>query len=494
MNLRKQKELLDQTRNILQMAMVRLQEELIYTLTQNQQCFDHGYVPLRICEENHIYEESIVSVKHDSVQNASRRESSSTETEEYVLDLLHPDMIPQIKSIANIMFASRYDQEFCQAFIGFGRCAFTVYMKILNVEELSIEDVLKMEWKCLNSRIRKWGLAMKNFIGLYLANAKHLFDQVLGEYGHISLTCLIEASKASVMCLLNFGHAVAIGPHRPEWLYCLLDMYEVLAALIPDVDALFPEDIGSFIRIEFYDLLTRLADSAKVIFKELENYIGSISSTRPWANGGIHPLTKYVINYILANVDLEQNLSGPVAAQVQSLTSVLEANLDNMSNLYSDSSLKHIFLLNNIHYMVEKIRNSKLRTYFGDEWVKSHSRKFQWHAMSYQRYTWSSILSLLRYDWNAGRATLKARCRDFTLAFNDVYKNQTGFCVPNIHLRQELRISASITVVQAYRTFLGIKAHTIGEKHIKYSAHDLENYIMDLYEGSSKSVNHSRKR
>ncbi|KAI3463809.1 hypothetical protein Pfo_020472 [Paulownia fortunei] len=291
------------------MAMVRLQEELIYTLTQNQQCFDHGYVPLRICEENHIYEESIVSVKHDSVQNASRRESSSTETEEYVLDLLHPDMIPQIKSIANIMFASRYDQEFCQAFIGFGRCAFTVYMKILNVEELSIEDVLKMEWKCLNSRIRKWGLAMKNFIGLYLANAKHLFDQVLGEYGHISLTCLIEASKASVMCLLNFGHAVAIGPHRPEWLYCLLDMYEVLAALIPDVDALFPEDIGSFIRIEFYDLLTRLADSAKVIFKELENYIGSISSTRPWANGGIHPLTKYVINYILCFAEYDDTIN-----------------------------------------------------------------------------------------------------------------------------------------------------------------------------------------
>ncbi|KAI3454815.1 hypothetical protein Pfo_011478 [Paulownia fortunei] len=512
------KELFDQAQSTLQMAMARLQDELIYTLVQNKQCFEHEYVSLPACEENPIYEESIVSNEDDSVENESQRERSSTETEEYVTDLIHPDVIPQIKSIANIMFASGYGQEFCQAFTRFWRDTLAEYMTILDMEQFSIEDVLQMEWKCLNSRIRKWRLAIKSIIGVYLASAKRLFDQVLGEYDHISSTCLIEASKAPLLCLLNFGQAVSIGPHRPEWLYCLLDMYEVLAALIPDVDALFPEETGSLVRIEFHELLTRLGDSAKVIFNDLGNHIASCSSTTPFANGGIHPLTKYVMNYILCfaeygdtlnlllqaqdrensdgghSVDVRQNISCAVATHLQSLTSILEANLDTKSSLYKDCSLKHIFMMNNIHYMVQKIRNSKISPYFGDDWIRNHVGKFRQHAMCYERVTWSSILTLLRDDGKVGKATLKARCRAFTTAFEGVYKNQTRWCVPDLQLREDLRISASKTVIQAYRNFVSKITNSIGEKHIKYTEQDLGNYILDLLEGSSKSLNQSQKR
>ncbi|KAG6387225.1 hypothetical protein SASPL_152412 [Salvia splendens] len=100
----------------------------------------------------------------------------------------------------------------------------------------------QMEWKHMNSRIRKWHVAMRRIIGVYLSSAKRLFDQVL-------------------FCLLNFGHAVLIGPHNPEWLFCLLDMYEVLADLMPDLDALFPQEAESLIRIEFHELVLELGES-----------------------------------------------------------------------------------------------------------------------------------------------------------------------------------------------------------------------------------------
>ncbi|KAK4436973.1 Exocyst complex component EXO70E2 [Sesamum alatum] len=504
------KELFDRAHSILQMAMARLQEELIHILVQNKQCFAHEYVSLPSCEQNPVYEEdSVVSNEDESFENASQRESSSIETEEYVMDLIHPDVIPHVKSIADVMFASGYNQEFCQAFSGFWRDTFAEFLIILDVEQFSIEDVLQMEWKYLNSRIRMWRHAIKSIISIYVASAKRLFDQVLGEHGHMSSACLIEASKAPVLCLLNFGHAVSIGPHKPEWLYCLLDMYEVLATLVPDMDALFPEEIGSVVRVEFYELLRRLGDSATVIFKELGNHIASCSSTTPFPNGGIHPLTKYVINYIMCfaeygdilnlllqaqdtvDSDVGQNA---VATHLQSLTSILEANLDNKSNLYKDSALKHIFMMNNIHYMVQKIGDSKIVLYFGDDWIRNHVGKFRKHAMCYERVTWSSILALLCGDGRTGKATLKARCRDFAAAFEDVHKNQTRWRVPDPRLREDLRISASKTVIPAYRNFVSKITSSIGEKHIKYTVQDLETYILDLLEGSSKSLNHSRKR
>lgn len=351
------------------MTMMNLQEELIYSLTQNKQCFEHGYISLPTCENDPVHQESTLLVN-----TSPRRSSSSSETEELVSDLLDPDMIRRIKSIAGIMFASNNDEEFCDAFVRFGKGAFGMYLTILDVEKLSTEDVLRMEWRPLNSIIRKWRYAINNFFGPYLAKGKLVFDQVLGEYGHISSSCLMEASKPSLMRLLNFGIAVAVGPHRPEWLFSLLDMYEVLVLAIQSVEALFPNDIGSCIRVEVDKLLERLHDCAKLNLLEFGNTIRAFSSARPFPNGGIHPRTRFVINYILCfeeyadtlnlilkekdgDADVEQSISGAVAAHLHSFTSALEANIANMSELYNDTSLKHIFMMNNIHYMGVKIKN-----------------------------------------------------------------------------------------------------------------------------------------
>ncbi|KAL8457592.1 hypothetical protein ACS0TY_034642 [Phlomoides rotata] len=453
MPLSRSRELFDCAQSVVQMAMDRLQSELILTLVQNKQC-----------------------------------------ELEYVMDLIHPDVIPQIKSIADTMFTSGYSQEFCQSFTGFWRDTFSDHLSnILANEHLSVEDVLHMEWKSLNSRIRKWRVAMKSMIGCYLGSAKCLFDQVLGGY---SSSCLLEASRAQILSLLNFGQAVAIGPHKPEWLFCLLNMYEVLCALEPDVDALF-ETEGSLIRIEFQELLTRIQDSIKAIFKHLGNHIATCSSATPFTTGGIHHLTKYVVNYILCLAEygnLDFLLPNPVEAYLQSLTSILETNIEKRSSLYTDCALKHIFLMNNIHYMVQKISNSRMRPYFGDDWIRDHVVKYRQHAMWYERVTWSSIIMLLRDDdGKNGKATLKARCRDFGAAFEQLYKNQTKWVVPDLQLREEVRISAS-KILQAYRNFVKKITNSIGEKHIKYSEQELGTYILDLLEGSSKSLNHSRKR
>ncbi|XP_057464450.1 exocyst complex component EXO70E2-like [Actinidia eriantha] len=514
-----QKELLDRAHSVLQMAMERLEAELLHILAQNQQSFEPEYMSFHSCEEDIVSNVSIVSTEDESIGNTSQRDSSGTESEDHIVDLVHPDLISYIKSIANVMFASHYDQEFCHAFTNFWKDALDEYFFTLRIDKLSIEGLLKMEWNCLNGKINKWIRAVKYVIRVYLAGEKRLFDQVLGEFGSVYSTCFVEASKGPMLCLLNFGEAVAIGTRRPEKLFKLLHMYEVLADLLQDVDSLFSSEVGSFIRTEFHELIMKLGDTVRATFMDFGHAVALNPSTNPCSKGVIHPLTKYVMNYIntivvyactlnllldgvqdgAELVPVAQNISldnfCPLAHHLRSLASSLEHNLDNKSRLYKDSSLKHIFMMNNIHYMVQKVRDSELVTLFGGEWIREYTAKFQQHATSYERVTWSSALSLLRDDGNTSRKSiLKERYRGFNIYLEEVYKIQTGWFIPDTELRKDLRISISQNVIHAYQTFIGKNSGVIGEKHINYTADELENFILDFFEGSPMRLPSTHKK
>ena len=129
------------------------------------------------------------------------------------------------------MFASKYHQEFCQAFITSRRHALDEYFVILKMEKLSIENVLKMEWSHLNFEMKKWIWAAKIIVKVYLASEKRLCKQILGHFGYVYQSCFTEISKCFLMPLLDFGEAIAMGTHTLERLFRLLDMYEVLRIL-----------------------------------------------------------------------------------------------------------------------------------------------------------------------------------------------------------------------------------------------------------------------
>ncbi|XP_010258046.1 PREDICTED: exocyst complex component EXO70B1 [Nelumbo nucifera] len=541
LNKGEENKLLCRAHSILQTAMVRLEEEFSNILIQNRQPFEPEHMSFRSSEGDIVDDVSTVSVYDNAGEDSLRRDSCSKGIEEYIIDLVNPDVIPDLKCIADVMFMSNFDHECRQAYINIRKDALDECLFILEMEKLSIEDVLKMEWSSLNCNIKKWMRAMKPFIRVYLASEKRLCDQIFGEFGPVSSTCFVETSKASMLQLLNFSEAIAIGPRRPEKLFRLLDMYEVLADLLPDVDALFSDDTGSSIQFECREGLKRLGDSVRGTLLEFENAVRSNTSTNPFAGGGIHPMTRYVMNFIKALTDYSDTLNFilkdkdgvdleslspnvnpvieeekdtesssyntcPMAHHLQSITSILESNLDGKSKLYKDASMQHFFVMNNICYMVQKVKGSELGALLGDNWIRRHNWKFQQHAMSYERAAWSSVLSFLRDEGisdagsnSVSKALLKKRIRNFNLAFEEVYKSQTGWVIPDPQLREDLRISLSLKVVQAYRTFMGRHASQLdggwhSDKYIKYSADDLQNYLLDLFEGSPRSLHNSRRR
>lgn len=521
-------DLLRRAHDILQTAMARLEEEFRHLLVQNRQPFEPEHMSFRSSEDDFMEGGSVISSGDDSLEDVVQRYSMGRSSEDYVIELLHHDVIRDLKSIANLMFDSNYGRECSQVFVSVQKDALDDCLFILEVEKLSIEDVLKMEWNALNWRIRRWIRAMKLFVRVYLASEKMLTDQIFDDLDAVSSVCFAESSKSAILQLLNFCEAIAIGPHQPEKLIRVLDMYELLEDLVPDILSLYSDDqSGSSVGFECLDILQRIGDCAKATFLEFESAVASNVSTNAFSGGGVHPLTKYVMNYIKILMDYSRTLdsvlkdehasdplpvspdlspdergnTSPMSVHFRSLISILECNLDGKSKLYKEDSQQHLFLMNNIHYMAEKVKNSEVRSVLGDDWIKKHNWKFQQHAMNYERATWSSILALLRDEGiqNPGsnsisRSLLKERLQSFYVAFEEVYKNQTGWVIPDPQLREDLRISTSLKVIQAYRTFVGRHVNHISEKHIKYSADDLEDHLLDFFEGSQKSLHGGYKK
>ncbi|KAI3768517.1 hypothetical protein L2E82_19257 [Cichorium intybus] len=524
---------------LLQTSMARIEEEFRHILVHNRQNFEPEHFSFRSCEDDGLDENSVLSFGDDSIDESVQRDSISRGAEVFIMDLVNPMVIPDLKSISNLMFDSNYGRECSQAFISVRKDALDDCLFILEIEKLSIEDVMKMEWVSLNSKIRRWTRAIKIFVRIYLASEKFLCEQVFGQGESVSSVSFSESSKASVLQLLNFAEAIAIGPHQPEKLLRILDMYEVLSDLMPDIEGLYSDENGSYIRTEWQDVLTRVGDCVKATFIEFENKVGTNTSNTAFPGGGNHHLTRYVMNYIKTLTDFSDELnaclkdhrvgddndsssspdtspgheddsnngnssSSPMALHFRSLMSILECNLEEKSKLYKDEALGHLFMMNNINYMAEKVKSSELRNVLGDDWIRKRNWKFQQYAMSYERATWSSILNLLREDSlhhsgsgssnSTSKTVLRERLQAFYTAFEDIYKNQTGWSIPNTQLRDDLRISMSLKVIQAYRTFVGRHANTISEKYIKYTADDLENHILDLFEGTPKSLQSFHRR
>ncbi|KAK8958358.1 hypothetical protein KSP40_PGU019861 [Platanthera guangdongensis] len=497
----------------------QVEDEFVNLLTQYRQPLEPEHMSFRSSEEDSSEDFTSSSFDEEAIQGKIQHESSRN-SEYFGVDLIHPGVVADLRTIAETMLGSKYDKECRQAYIGVRKDAMEECLSVLRIEKPSIDEVLQLDWASLNAMIKRWNQALKIFIRVYLSSEIRLCDLIFGDFSESwRQSCFLEISKSSVMQFLNLGEAIAVGPLKPEKLFRILDMYECLAGLLADIESLFPGASGSSILDECGEVLLRLGECGIRTLHEFEAAIHRYTSTTGFAGGGVHPITSYVMNYIKALTDYRVTLNtlllgeeeedgdspSPVAAIFHSITSILESNLADRSMLYVDKALQSLFLMNNICYMVQKVKDSDLRNVLGDDWIRSHSRKFRQHATNYERASWNPVLLYLKDDgiYNHGsnvpsRTVLKERFKSFNQALEEVYRNQTAWSVPNVDLREDLKISISVKVLQAYRTFMGrYSGHLDAVRHrqnyIKYYPEDLELALLDLFEGTPK-VMHPRRR
>lgn len=305
-------------------------------------------------------------------------------------------------------------------------------------------------------------------------------------------------------------------------------MYDALAGVLPNLEAMVSD---GFLISEAHGVLSGLGEAATGTFAEFENAIKSENSKKAMQNAEIHPLIRYVMNYVRLLVDYSKTMNSlledeevqdlpnerdnddnlqlestsPLARRLLTLLSSLESNLMEKSKLYEDVAMQFIFLMNNILYIVKKVKDSELAQLLGDNWLRRHSGQIRQYETSYLRASWSKVLSCLKDEGiggstsNASKVALKEKFKNFNAGFEEICRVQTAWKVSDAQLRDELIISVSEKVIPAYRSFLGrfrnqLESGRNSGKYIKYTPEDLENSLSDLFEGSAAVLHHLRRK
>ncbi|OAE20412.1 hypothetical protein AXG93_4905s1120 [Marchantia polymorpha subsp. ruderalis] len=438
--------------------------------------------------------------------------------------LIAPRIVPQLHEMAQRMIGAAFHQQCLKAYRDVRSSTLEQSLRKLGVEKLSKEDVQKMQWEALEGKIGNWIQYMRAAVKLLFAGERKLCDQVFYHLDPIREKAFAEVTESSMMMLLSFGDAIARSKKSPERLFVLLDMYETMRDLLPEIEFVFSGEQAQPMREAAKNLAKKLAQTATETFNDFEEAVEKDATRTPVLDGTVHPLTSYVINYIKFLLDYQTTLkqlfgekdngdkaTSKLAAATMRIMLVLQSNLDGKSKLYKDVALTNLFLMNNTHYMVKSVRRSDAKELLGDDWVQRHRRIVQQHAQGYQRAAWAKALSYLSGSslassggsgglGNSGdasgtgisRAVLKDRFKQFNTIFEELHIRQSQWTIADPELRDAVRLQVAEVLLPAYRSFLKRYSSILEngknpQKYIKYSPEDLERLLGEFFEGKMRA-------
>ncbi|XVE79653.1 hypothetical protein DITRI_Ditri14bG0075400 [Diplodiscus trichospermus] len=527
---RSSSEKLVQAQTLMQTAMKLLEKEFYQILKSNKTYLDPESVSTRSSSRPSVSRSSFSDFEEDESENESRDENDSIPEVERVSLAAMADL----RAIAEAMISAGYAKECIKVYKVIRKSIVDEALYNLGVERtLTFQQIQKMEWEALEVKIKNWLNAVKMAVKTLFFGERILCDQVFSISPSIRESCFSEISKEAALALFGFPENVAKCKKTTEKMFRFLDLYEAVSDLWPEIESIFSFESTSTVRSTAVNSLIRLGDAVRTMLTDFEMAIQKDSSKTTVPGGGIHPLTRYVMNYIsfladysgvlsdivadwpltipsplpesyFGSPDNEESISSPISVRLAWLILVMLCKLDGRAAMYKDVALSYLFLANNLQYVVGKVRQSNLKFLLGDDWVKKHEQKVKQFASNYERMGWNKVLASLPEDPTAEIPVdqVKEHFRKFSMAFEEAYKKQSSWVVPDPKLRDEIKISLARRVGPIYKEFFetygGVQQRyeMWAESPIRYTPDDLGNYWSDLFygSGSSGSVSSSSSR
>ncbi|KAI3966281.1 hypothetical protein MKX01_027449 [Papaver californicum] len=514
--------LLTRSQNLMETAMKRLEKEFYQILSANRDRLDpesvsgHGGSEKSRGSTFSDYDEEIdQSSDEDEIQRAS---NSINEVEQVGTVAMN-----DLKMISDCMISSGYGKEIVRIYKIIRKSIVDEGLYKLGVERLTPTQINKMDWETLDFKIKNWVYAVKVAV-----RTLFLGERILCDYVFTSETsrqpCFTAITKDSALELFQFPELVAKGKKSPEKMFRILDLYDSMSELWPEIESIFSFQSMSNIRAQAVSSLLKLGEAVRAMLTDFEAAIQKDSSKALVPGGGIHPLTRYVMNYISflsdytvilsdivadwplpehtslpesyfdSSLDTDDDGTSSIVVRFAWLVLVLLCKLDGKAALYKDVPLSYLFLANNLNYVVSKVRSSNLQFLLGEEWIIKHEMKVKQYSFNYERMGWSKVLTPLPTNPTASISldATKECFAGFNTAFEAAYRTQSSWVVTDSKLRDEIKISICKKVVPVYREFYDTnRAALSGERNaealVRYSPDDLMNYLSDLFYGMKVS-------
>ncbi|XP_057781654.1 exocyst complex component EXO70H1 [Salvia miltiorrhiza] len=423
-----------------------------------------------------------VSENRESAAAAAAAPRPASESERAVEDL---------KSVAECMIACGYGKECVNIYRIVRKSIVDEAIYCLGIERLSSAQLKKMEWTALETRIQRWLSAVNIVVRKLFYREKVICDAVFSSSKKIAEACFAAVSRDAAADLFAFAENVCNCKKllSPEKVFRLLDIYEAISDFWPDIEFIFSDKLSS--------AQMKLRETVRAMLGQFEEAIRK-DSAQPPPGGGVHPLTRYVMNFLeflgdyaaaVSNIlqDSPLKVRSPasggdeISRRLSWLILVLLCKLDGKAAAYDDVALSYLYLANNLNYVVSKARNSNLGILIGKNWIREHEAKVQTYLANYERIGWSNVISAV--PENPAAVTPPSKVREFLelfyVSFEDACRKQRSWVIPDPKIREGVKISLAKRILSGYRVLCkqGKRVGLI----VRYTPEDLDNYLADLF-------------
>ncbi|KAF2283391.1 hypothetical protein GH714_003824 [Hevea brasiliensis] len=375
-------EKLVRAQNLMQIAMKRLEKEFYQILKSNRDYLDPESVSTH---SSRASRSSVSDFEDESEDESSRHGDSVSEVERISLAAM-----ADLKAIADCMIGSGYGKECVKIYKIVRKSIVDEALYHLGVERLNFSQIQKMDWEVLELKIKSWLNAVKVAVKTLFNGERILCENVFSASVAIKESCFADITREGALTLFGFPESVAKCKKTPEKMFRTLDLYEAIADLWPEIESIFNFDSTSTVRSQAVSSIIRLGEAVRTMLTDFESAISKENSKKLVPGGGVHPLTRYVMNYIAFLADYggilsdivadwpltmssplpesyfgspepEDGTSSAISVRFAWLILVLLCKLDGKAELYKDVSLSYLFLANNLQYVVNKVQKSSLK-------------------------------------------------------------------------------------------------------------------------------------
>ncbi|CAH8391313.1 unnamed protein product [Eruca vesicaria subsp. sativa] len=510
-------ERLVRAQRLMQIAMTRLQKEFYQILSMNRAYLDPESVSTR----------SSLTSERSSYSDFLDDDSQATGDSIVEVEEASSNVTTELRSIAECMIVSGYAKECISIYKSIRKSIIDEGVYRLEVEKISTVKAKRMSWEEVELKIRSWLEAVKVSMETLFKGEKILCDHVFETSESIRESCFSGISREGALLLFTFPEIIASRTRKKnpplEIIFRLLDMYTSVAGNWRAIESIFSFESTSVVRSQALKSLVSLSECIRSLLLDFEARIHKDSSKEVVHGGGVHPLTLSVVDHIslLADysnvlVDIlagspppdrslipesyfnvsDESPSSELAIRFAWLILVLLCKIDRKGNYYNDCSVQYLFLTNNLHHVVSRVRSSNLKQLLGDDWVKRHVGKIKQFSDSYKRLAWGPVLTTLPENRaiEMSAEEVKDRFEKFSEGFERVYGKQGACFVPDVELREEIKLSIARKLVPIYREFYNTRKSVIlaGEGSVRnltsvvrFTPEDVENHLSNLFSGEA---------
>ncbi|CAL5068155.1 unnamed protein product [Urochloa decumbens] len=453
---------------------------------------------------------SFTATTDDSRTHCSGFTRDFVSMEKVHLYLIDPEVSILLKEIAELIILAGYAPNLCRVYSETRHNTLMQCLYLLGVRSehaaATAEDGCSMQPD--SHKVKLWIQGLKIFIGTVLPEERHACSHIFGGNSMVEQDCFTRATRGCAKQLFVVGSEIAqIENQGYKNVPLILEMYQEVSKLQPSLQDQLFVDADDMMSQEASMLLGKLGKAALGLLLDFLSLQFKYDLDEKSAlDGNILSLTQFVMGFtkvfaesngllnLILPLEEEEKAEGATERTAMSpweryalrLLSHLQIKIVEKSEFYKDKRLRYIFLMNNTMYMLEHSHPSVLRMPSRDNQIREKLVLLvEEYATAYLRATWfPALLHLNNVIWTKAVTKLKKGLKNFNLVFEEISKVQKTWKVPNPQLRQHMRIIILNQVVGAYRPYIARHYnYSFLQKYMKYSAEDIENIVLDLFEG-----------